>query len=253
MTSYNRLDGVMLGIMLEDNNYQAGVYATAYRFYDAANMIGYLFAALLLPMFASNMDNYKILKSLKDIGLRFVVLSASLIVLSIIFYGEKMLEILFDNPTSDYLTILRILILSYFMVAVAYIYGTLLLACGKVRYLNYVFGLGLILNVVLNILLIPKHLAIGAAIATLFTQAFVLFGQIYLVKKEINISTSITEILKIMKFGVLSTLIFYIINISLALHWMVVLSISILICLLLSFILKIIDKQDIFHLLKREK
>ena len=46
MTSYNRLDGVMLGRLIDDNSYQAGVYATAYRFYDAANMIGYLFAAL---------------------------------------------------------------------------------------------------------------------------------------------------------------------------------------------------------------
>ena len=253
MTSYNRLDGVMLGIMLEDNNYQAGVYATAYRFYDAANMIGYLFAALLLPMFASNMDNYKILKSLKDIGLRFVVLSASLIVLSIIFYGEKMLEILFDNPTSDYLTILRILILSYFMVAVAYIYGTMLVACGKVRYLNYLFGIGLLLNILLNLFLIPNYMSVGAAVATLITQTFVLAGQIFLVKKEIKIGTSINEILKIFAFGAISTVLFYVLNISLALHWTVVLSISILICLLLSFILKIVDKQEIFQLLKREK
>ena len=96
-------------------------------------------------------------------------------------------------------------------------------------------------------------MAVGAAMATLITQTFVLAGQIFLVKKEIKIGTSINEILKIFAFGAISTVLFYVLNISLALHWTVVLSISILICLLLSFILKIVDKQEIFQLLKREK
>lgn len=56
MTAYNKLDGVMLGWLLDDNKYQAGIYAAAYRFYEAANMSGYLFASLLLPMYASNID-----------------------------------------------------------------------------------------------------------------------------------------------------------------------------------------------------
>jgi O-antigen/teichoic acid export membrane protein len=252
MTSYNRLDGVMLGRMIDDNSYQAGVYATAYRFYDAANMIGYLFAALLLPMFAAHMNDHKTLLSLKEIGLRFVVLSASMIVLSIVFYGENMLAILFDEFTSDFVVVLRLLILSYFMVAVAYIFGTMLVACGKVRYLNYLFGIGLFLNIVLNLFLIPSYMAIGAAVATLITQSFVLAGQVLLVNKEINISTSIKEVAKILAFLSISTLVFYVINISFPLHWTIVLSISILICLLLSFILKIVDKQEIFQLLRRE-
>lgn len=252
MTSYNRLDGVMLGRMIDDNSYQAGVYATAYRFYDAANMIGYLFAALLLPMFAAHMNDHKTLQSLKEIGLRFVILSASMIVLSIVFYGENMLAVLFDEFTPDFVLVLRILILSYFMVAVAYIFGTMLVACGKVRYLNYLFGIGLILNIILNLFLIPRYLAIGAAIATLITQGFVLAGQVFLVKKEINIGTTLKEIIKITSFGAISTLLFYVINISFHLHWAIVLSISILICLLLSFILKIIDKQEIINLLKKD-
>ncbi|MBK8624629.1 MAG: oligosaccharide flippase family protein [Saprospiraceae bacterium] len=66
MTTYNRLDGVMLSKMLNDNNYEAGVYASAYRFYDAANMVGYLFAALLLPMFSANLYNKPILEDLKN-------------------------------------------------------------------------------------------------------------------------------------------------------------------------------------------
>jgi O-antigen/teichoic acid export membrane protein len=85
MTSYNKLDGVMLGSMLDDNYYQAGVYASAYRFYDAANMVGYLFAALLLPMFAANISEMRVLKDLKNIGVRYTSVSALILVMSIFF------------------------------------------------------------------------------------------------------------------------------------------------------------------------
>jgi O-antigen/teichoic acid export membrane protein len=110
-----------------------------------------------------------------------------------------------------------------------------------------------VLNIILNLALIPRYMAIGAAIATLFTQTFVLSGQIYLVKREIHVGTSNSEIVKILTFMVLSTLLFYIINDSLPLHWMIVLSISILICLLLSFILKIVDFKEVFQVLNKGK
>jgi hypothetical protein len=38
--------------MLPDGKIQSSIYASAYRLLDAANMIAYLFAGLLLPLFA---------------------------------------------------------------------------------------------------------------------------------------------------------------------------------------------------------
>ena len=54
MTFYNRIDTVMMERMLPEgeNNIQAGIYAQAYRLLDATNMIAYLFAGLLLPLFS---------------------------------------------------------------------------------------------------------------------------------------------------------------------------------------------------------
>ena len=54
MTFYNRIDGVMLERMLpfREGAVEAGIYASAYRLLDAANMIAFLFAGLLLPIFA---------------------------------------------------------------------------------------------------------------------------------------------------------------------------------------------------------
>lgn len=252
MTSYNKLDGVMLGSMINDNHYQAGVYASAYRFYDAANMVGYLFAALLLPMFAANISDKKVLEELKNIGFRYTSVSALILVMSIFFYGQDILKFLYKDYQPEFYRTLCLLILSYFMVAIAYIFGSMLVAAGKVRNLNILFGSGLLINIILNVLLIPKFLAIGAATATFITQIYVMAGQIFLSEKETGVGISGKEIFQITKYAVVNITSFYIIQKILPFDWVYNLSLSILICLLLSFIFKIIDKREIFSLLKKE-
>ena len=252
MTSYNKLDGVMLGQMIEDNNYQAGVYASAYRFYDAANMVGYLFAALLLPMFGANIYNKPILEELKQLGLRYVFISGILILCVIYFYGDAILSLLYDDYEPSFYTTLLILMMSYLAVAIAYIFGTLLVAAGKIRNLNIVFGIGLFINIILNYILIPKYLAIGASMATLITQVLVMGGQIYLVQKELQIKNKSEEYLKPLFFASVSVIVFFVVSKLFLFHWFYNLVFSVLFCLLLSFILKIIDKQEIINLLKKD-
>jgi len=252
MTSYNKLDGVMLGSMLNDNNYQAGVYASAFRFYEASNMIGYLFAALLLPMFAANISDVKILEELKSIGLRYTAAIAMVLVFIIFFYGADILKILYKEYQPEFYQTLCLLILSYMMVAMAYIFGTLLVATGKVRNLNILFGTGLIINVLLNIYLIPRYMAVGAGFATFITQTFVLLGQIFLSKKEIGVGISSKEIRILVSFGFAALIAFFLSEMILSMYWVYKLGLSILICLLLSFIFKIIDKKEIVSLLKKE-
>jgi O-antigen/teichoic acid export membrane protein len=252
MTSYNKLDGVMLGSMIDDNHYQAGVYASAYRFYDAANMVGYLFAALLLPMFAANISDKKVLEELKNIGFRYTSVSALMLVMIIFFYGQDILKFLYKDYQPEFYRALCWLILSYLTVAIAYVFGTLLVAAGKVRSLNVLFGSGLLINIILNVLLIPKYLAIGAAAATFVTQIFVMAGQIFLSEKETGIGISGKEIFQIVIYAAVSIISFYFVQKILPFDWVYNLGLSILICLLLSFIFKIIDKREIFSLLKKE-
>ena len=52
MTFYYRMDTLLLERLLPDGAMQAGIYAQAFRFFEAFNMFGYLLAGLLLPMFS---------------------------------------------------------------------------------------------------------------------------------------------------------------------------------------------------------
>jgi O-antigen/teichoic acid export membrane protein len=130
------------------------------------------------------------------------------------------------------------------MVAIAYIYGSLLVASGKINKLNVVFGIGLIINIILNLIFIPRYHASGAAFATFITQISVLGGQYYLTKREINIKSDKKIYTQLIQFIFLSNFIFYMVKSVINIDWIFNLALSILICLLLSFILKIVDFKD---------
>ena len=59
-----------------------------------------------------------------------------------------------------------------------YIYGTLLTANGSLRQLNIVAFCGMVFNIGLNFVLIPRYGALGAAIVSLATQSLTAFAQI---------------------------------------------------------------------------
>ncbi len=251
MTAYNKLDGVMLGQLIDDNNYQAGVYASAYRFYDAANMMGYLFAALLLPMFASNMYNINILKELQSIGLRYSTTLAIIIVLFLWFNGEIILSFLYSEYQVEFFDTLRWLIIGYLAMAMGYIYGTLLVATGHVKHVNVVYGFGLIFNVIFNIIMIPVMGAKGAALATVITQIIVLLGQVYIVKRELAIVPLKKDLFKLFLFFIMGYAVFESINVLFPTQWNLRLIINGIICLLLPFILRIIQIQEVKLLMSK--
>ena len=58
----------------------------------------------------------------------------------------------------------------------------------------------MILNIILNIILIPSYKALGSAIASLITQFVVLFAQIFLVKIIFNLKWNQKFILSLISF-----------------------------------------------------
>ena len=173
MTVYTRIDAVMIGRLLSDGRQQADWYASAYRLLDAMGMIGYLFAGLLLPMFSKIAADRAALKSLAEMGLKLIWSGALAVVPTIIIFRAPIMISLYEHANFYSANLLGWLCASFIPVSGGYILGTLLLAEGKLRWLNRFYFLGIPLNIVLNWLLLPEYKAGGAAIATLATQSFI--------------------------------------------------------------------------------
>ena len=99
-----------------------------------------------------------------------------------------------------------------------YIFGTLLTAGGKLRTLNIIAGTSVLVNIVLNLILIPEQGAYGAAIASFFTQAVTAVCQIILVFRLLPVSFKTVDIFRITIFSLTLVLIAYI-PVLQPVHW----------------------------------
>ncbi|MFA5329638.1 MAG: oligosaccharide flippase family protein [Prolixibacteraceae bacterium] len=190
MSFYNRIDSVMLERMLDNGKEQAGIYAHAFRLFDAVSMFGVLFAGLLLPIFARMIKQKEDYASMVQFSFLLLFVPAIIISFSSGFYDrEIMLLLKYSNPALS-ASIFKLLMISFLGVATTYIFGTLLTANGSIRQLNWMAVLGMCLNIGLNIILIPHIQALGSAWASLATQLFTALAQtalaVFILKLRIN-------------------------------------------------------------------
>lgn len=251
MSAYYRLDGIMIERMLPNGAQEAGLYASAYRLYEAGNMLGFLFASLLLPIFSRMLAQGESTSELAMLSYRLITAGALAIFAGVFFFRTPIMELLY-NSGSDYSgQILLYLCASFVAVAGTYIFGTLLVANGNLRRLNYVFAGGLLINLILNALLIPTMKAEGAAIATCGTQFFVLISELYLSRRTLNIHMPPTLWIKMGVYLVLLLLIGYLLqSVCGTLAWYWLFGILLLSGLAVALLLQLIDPREIYNLRK---
>jgi len=81
MSFYNRIDTVMIERILDDGDVQSGIYAQAFRILDATNMIAFLTAGMLLPIFSRMLKHKENIEPLVNLQL-WLVLGVCFLVLN---------------------------------------------------------------------------------------------------------------------------------------------------------------------------
>jgi len=250
MSAYSRVDGVMLERILDDGGHESGIYAASYRILDALNIIGFLFAGLLLPMFSKLMRaRQNIVPTLK---LSFLLLLAIAIPVALYFsfYGEDVLMTMYPNYSNTYYTkILTILTWGFIGIATTHIFGTLLTANESLYKMNIILLMGLIINVVLNWAFIPMHKALAAAWTTFATEIFIGIGLVILGIRELNIKFDVRPIFRLLCFGILMFGIYYLLATVVTLNWLPAFFVGAIISFVVSLLLNIIDIRELIAVL----
>lgn len=169
---YNRMDGLMLDNLLEDGDFQAGIYAQGFRYYEAAGMFAILFPVILLPLFSRMLKTNEDIKSLMQISVRLLLGGGILLAVFFWFWSGQVLNWIYDDVPIESVISFRLLMIGFAGLCMFYTYGTLLTANANLKILNIVSFIGLAVNVVLNFILIPVYGVVGAAFATMCTQLF---------------------------------------------------------------------------------
>jgi O-antigen/teichoic acid export membrane protein len=189
MFAYTRLDAVLLERMAGAAH--ADVYASAFRLLEACNMFGYLFASLLLPMFARLLKEKESIRPLTSMSFKLIWAGSVTLAAAIFFAREDLLRLMMPARATEYrFEVLGVLIWAFVPVSVTYIFSTLLTARERMMRMNRFFVVGIALDLTLNLILIPHFQAIGSAIAALSTQVFIAGAMIWLCVREFDFRPS---------------------------------------------------------------
>ena len=170
MTAYTRIDAVMIEQLRVDGDYQTGLYAAGYRLLDACNMVAYLFAALLLPMFARLASDREALTELIRKAFKLMWILTIIAATVGAAFRHEIMGLLYREATTVWADTFGILILSFIGVGSMYIFGTFMTAVSSMKSVNIAYCTCILLNIGLNVAFIPAMGAKGAAWATLVTQ-----------------------------------------------------------------------------------
>lgn len=249
MGIYYRIDGVMLERMLHDNGLEAGIYAAAFRLLDAVNQFGYLFATLLLPLFAAMIRRNESVKQLVRFSSELMFAGSVAIGVSCYFYRAEIMNLLYHRNDAYWSTIFGWLMLNFIPMSSVYVFGTLLTAKGSLKALNLIAVLGVVVNVALNLYLIPHYGALGAAWATFVTQVIAAGAHIYVAQRQFPLQYSTNDILKVTGFCAITVAALIGLQYS-PLQWFVNLTLALGIAGVAALALRIVPVGQVMELVK---
>ncbi len=199
MFAYTRMDAVLLERMAGAAH--ADVYAGAFRILEACNMFGYLFASLLLPMFARLLRKKESIVPLTALSFKLIWAGSVTLAGAIFFSRNAMIHWMMPERANQYRTeVLGVLIWAFVLVSVTYIFSTLLTAKECLSKMNRMFVWGIAIDVTLNLILIPKWQAEGSAVAAVATQAFIAGAMIWLCVREFGWKMDTKMVLQVIGF-----------------------------------------------------
>jgi O-antigen/teichoic acid export membrane protein len=261
MSFYNRIDSVMIERILPNGDVQSGIYAQAFRLLDATNMIAFLTAGMLLPIFSRMLKYKESVEPLVKLISTLLLTPAIVIGVGCVFYGKELMEMLYPQHPDETMavyalhlhqssSIFGLLMLSFIAVATTYIFGTLLTANGNMKQLNIMAAFGMVLNVTLNYFLIHKLEAFGSAISSMITQFLTAGIQVMIAQRIFKFRVNYRLINTFIMYAVGVVAINYGTHEMLHYHWVVNFVIMVISCGLWAFVTGIISVKAIFRLLK---
>jgi O-antigen/teichoic acid export membrane protein len=185
MVLYSRLEPILLEKLIPDGKIQAGLYAQAYRMIDVFLNFLYLFTVLLLPLFSKILNKKEDINPLVKLATKMMFVPAILLVSVCVIYNNEIMNSLYHNVESA--PILKIVIMGFVGFTSTLVFGTLLTANNNLKYLNIVAASSIVINLSLNLVLIPHFKAVGAAWSSFLTQSISGLIQAVIAYKLLNL------------------------------------------------------------------
>jgi O-antigen/teichoic acid export membrane protein len=158
--------------MMDANS--VGIYSSAVNIAEIWNFIPVIIVTVLFPaiIYAKKTSEELYYSRLKNISLLFFILSVSVAVITTIF-APLIIKIIYGNAFIGAITILKIYVWSNIGMFFGILATNYLVAENRRKTLALITFIPMIINVILNLMFIPKYGITGSAYATLISYSMV--------------------------------------------------------------------------------
>ncbi|MBN2213762.1 MAG: polysaccharide biosynthesis C-terminal domain-containing protein [Bacteroidales bacterium] len=249
MASYYRIDSILLERMLPEGRIQAGIYAHSFRLLDMLQNYGYLFALILLPMFARMLKNRESVEQLVHIAYVLIIIPAIMLSVASVAYGNELISLLYNEHLMLSSRVFRTIMPGFLGICSTYIFGCLLTANGNLKILNIIAGAGALISLILNLILIPRIGVLGSAIANLLAQLLTAFTQVIVATIIFKFSINHKLIIQLLIYSSVIILMVILVR-RIPISWFYQLVFFALASIVFAFVLKIIDLNSMYRLIR---
>jgi O-antigen/teichoic acid export membrane protein len=240
---YTYIDSILLSIF--QSNTVVGWYSAAYRLMLVVLLIPNTFNTVIFPvmspLFKSSTES---LKLINERYFKYMIIIGVPLGFSTTFLAEKIILLVYGAGYTNSIISLQILIWTMVFTFVGASFVQVLQSINKQLIITKIAAVCVIINIILNLILIPSFSFIGASVATVLTEIVLVSYTIYATTRlgygisELNVKKDLLKVL--LASAVMSLFILYFNYLNLAL----IVIISIIIYLVLLILLKVFDDTD---------
>ncbi|MGO9386933.1 MAG: flippase [Methanobacterium sp.] len=235
------IDSVLLSIL--KGNIAVGIYTAPYKLMVAMMFIPAVFTSAIYPVLSNFYVNSResLIISYKN-SFKYLLIMSLPIAVGTTLLSNKIILIIYGSQFTPSIIALQILIWTIPLIFLSYFSGTLLASINKQNLLFKVAAISMIINIILNLIFIPKFSYVAASIITVITELTnLLFSTHYLSQLvcTLNIKKMIWK--PLIASSIMGLLIILCINLNI----IVIIILSIIVYSIILFILKTFTKDDI--------
>lgn len=247
--AYFKMDTILLSVM--KSSADVGIYNAAYKVLENITFFPAMIAGLVMPIMAHTIFTNR--ERFEDISNKtfkvFIVLVVPLVV-GTLFLADDVIKLIGGAGFVESGQVLRILVFALAFIFFGQFFNTLLIVGNLQKRLMWTLGIAAIINIVLNLIFIPRFSYLAAAYISVITEFAVVVLTAYMSVKKLKYTPKIEKLPRIILAGVLMAIFLYLFK---ELNFFILAILSSAVYFILLWLFKAIETAEIISLISKKE
>ena len=246
--AYFKMDTILLSVL--KSSADVGIYNAAYKVLENITFFPAMIIGLIFPLMSKYIfTDREAFKAISNKTFKVFVVLAIPLVIGTLFLADGIIQIIGGGGFHEAAAVLRILVFALAFIFFGNFFNSVLVAANLQKKLMLMLGFAAILNIVLNLIFIPKFSYLGAAYVSMLTEFLVVAMGFYLSAKKIGYFPNAEKITSILISGAAMTTFLFLFKQE---SFFFLLGTSPLVYLLFLWLLKAVKTEEIKSLISKK-